>query len=53
LLTAHCGWVTDRTYDRYLSGAIENVEAFLRDGRPSPVLNPEVAPELNLTAYQR
>jgi phosphoglycerate dehydrogenase-like enzyme len=52
LLTAHCGWVTDRTYDRFISGVVENIESYL-DGRPLHVMNPEAAPELQLTAYKR
>jgi phosphoglycerate dehydrogenase-like enzyme len=52
LLTAHCGWVTDNTYDAFISGVVENIEAYL-DGRPRNVLNPEAAPELGLSAYRR
>jgi phosphoglycerate dehydrogenase-like enzyme len=52
VLTAHCGWVTDETYRRFVSGVAGNVEAFL-DGRPQHVVNPEAAPELGLSAYVR
>jgi D-3-phosphoglycerate dehydrogenase / 2-oxoglutarate reductase len=52
LLTGHCGWVTDNTYERFISGIVENIEVFL-DGQPRHVMNPEAAPHLGLTAYQR
>jgi phosphoglycerate dehydrogenase-like enzyme len=52
LLTAHCGWVTDRTYERFISGVVENIHGYL-DRRPLHVMNPEAAPELDLTAYKR
>ena len=52
LLTAHTGWVTDRTYQRFLPGIAENVEAYL-DGHPLHVMNPEARPELDLPVFLR
>lgn len=52
LLTAHCGWVTDGTYRRFIAGVVENIEAFM-EGKPRNVVNPEAAPTLQSTPYLR
>jgi phosphoglycerate dehydrogenase-like enzyme len=50
LLTAHTGWVTDAQYERFLSGVVENIEAYLA-GRPIHVVNPEARPDLPIDRY--
>ena len=47
LLAAHCGWVTDTSYERFISGIVENIESYL-DGQPQHVVNPEAAAALKV-----
>ncbi|MCC7104157.1 MAG: hypothetical protein IT307_03365 [Chloroflexi bacterium] len=39
-LTAHTGWVTDTSYNEFVDGVVDNIEAYLA-GRPANVKNPE------------
>jgi phosphoglycerate dehydrogenase-like enzyme len=53
VLTAHCGWPTEKRIDRFVTTVVENIEGYLNDGRPVHVFNPEARPDLGLSAYSR
>lgn len=42
VLSPHIGWKTDKTFESFLNGSIENIESFFVKKNPVPLANPEV-----------